>query len=202
MRQVYKTICPRYNLAMFKFCPSCSSGKINFADGKAFSCPDCGFLYFHNVAAANGCIISVPEENGERLMFLVRGKEPAKGKLDLPGGFVDAGEGVLEGLHRELKEELGWAPQVSPGASLAAIYKLFASFPNVYPYKGISYNTCDMFFCLSAPGLSEKDLVLERSENVSVCFLKPEEIDYDEVAFDSTRRAIKAYLLYRGLAYR
>ena len=186
---------------MFKFCPACASEKIVFKNGKAFRCPECAFVYYHNIAAATGCIISVPEADGsgECIMFLVRGKEPAKGKLDLPGGFVDIGEGAHEGLHRELMEELGWAPPVPSGASLADVYALFASFPNVYPYKGISYNTCDMYFCFCAPGLSEKDLVLEQSEIVSVSFLKPEEIDCDELAFESTRRAVKAYLQKRSL---
>jgi len=181
---------------MFKFCPACASEKIDFQGGKAFRCPDCGFEYFHNIAAATGCVIGVPESDGkaERLVFLVRGEEPAKGKLDLPGGFVDIGEGAIEGLHRELREEIGWTPAVPPGASLADVYTLFASFPNVYPYKGVCYNTCDLYFCLSAPGLSEKDLVPERSEIAAVRFLKPEEVNPDDIAFDSTRRAVKAYL--------
>ena len=194
---------------MFKFCPACASDKICFEDGKVFRCPVCGFVYYHNIAAATGCIISVPcdglagdapEAGGnsagckERIMFLVRGKEPATGKLDLPGGFVDIGESALEGLHRELREEIGWAPSVPAGASLAGVYTLFASFHNVYPYKGIAYNTCDLYFHLCVPGLSEKDLVLEQAEVASVRFLRPEDIDYDELAFDSTRRAVKAYL--------
>jgi 8-oxo-dGTP pyrophosphatase MutT (NUDIX family) len=184
---------------MFTFCPSCASKNIAFEQGKVFRCPDCGFVYYHNTAAASGCVISVPRAGGgERIMLLVRGKEPAKGRLDLPGGFVDPGEGVLEGLCRELREEIGWTPPIPPGASLAQVFTLFASFPNVYPYKNIVYNTCDLFFTLSAPGLSEKDLRLEEAEIAGVRFVKPEEINLGEIAgdlaFESTRRAIQAYL--------
>ncbi|GHV96346.1 DNA mismatch repair protein MutT [Spirochaetia bacterium] len=182
---------------MFTFCPSCASKKINFENGKVFRCPDCGFVYYHNIAAATGCIISVPAADspgGERLMFLVRGKEPARGKLDLPGGFVDLNEGALEGLYRELQEEIGWTPPVPPGAPLSQVFTLFASFPNIYPYKNITYHTCDLFFSLSAPGLSEKDLHLEEAEIAGVCFLVPDEINYDALAFESTRRAVKAYV--------
>ena len=179
---------------MFKFCPACASEKINFEKGKKFCCPDCGFVYYHNIAAATGCIIAVPEAGGERLMFLVRGKEPAKGRLDLPGGFVDLNEGALEGLCRELEEEIGWTPPLPPDTPLARVFTLFASFPNVYPYKGMVYNTCDLFFSLSAPGLCEKDLRLQESEIAGVRFLKPEEINFDDLAFDSTRRAVKAYI--------
>jgi 8-oxo-dGTP pyrophosphatase MutT (NUDIX family) len=184
---------------MFKFCPACASEKISFADRRAFRCPDCGFVYYHNTAAATGRIISVPESGGadsgiQRLLFLVRGKEPAKGKLDLPGGFVDPGEGVFEGLYREIQEEIGWTPPVSPGMPLTKIFTLFSSFSNVYPYKGIAYNTCDLYFSLYAPDLKESDLCLRQGEIAAALFLKPEEINYGEIAFESTRRAVKAFL--------
>ncbi|MDR1318401.1 MAG: NUDIX domain-containing protein [Treponema sp.] len=183
---------------MFNYCPSCGSKKISFERNKVFRCPDCGFVYYHNIAAATGCVISVPGadagRDGEKIMLLVRGKDPAKGKLDLPGGFVDIGEGAPEGLLRELREEIGWEPPVPEGLSPAGAFTLFASFPNVYPYKNIVYNTCDLFFTLSAPGLSEKDLCLEPAEIAGVRFVRPREINFDELAFDSTRRAIKAYI--------
>jgi len=182
---------------MFKFCPACASQNIAFEEGKVFRCPDCGFVYYHNTAAATACIIVVPNSAGlsidQRLLFLIRGKEPSKGKLDLPGGFVDPGEGAIEGLYRELKEELGWTPPVPQGTPLEKIFTLFASLPNVYPYKNIPYNTCDLFFSLNAPGLREQDLCLEKDEIDGVCFLKPEEINYDDIAFDSARKAVRAF---------
>ncbi|MDR2479034.1 MAG: NUDIX domain-containing protein [Treponema sp.] len=180
---------------MFRFCPSCASRKINFEKGKVFRCPDCGFVYYHNTAAATGCVISVPErDGGARIMFLVRSRDPAKGKLDLPGGFVDPDEGALEGLYREILEETGWTPDIPPGAPLTDFFRLFASFPNIYPYKNIAYNTCDLFFSLSAPGLTGEALRLEADEIAGVRFLRPEEINLDDLAFASTRRAIQAYL--------
>ena len=33
--------------------------------------------------------------------------EPEKGKCDVPGGFLHAGEDPIEGLKREIREELG-----------------------------------------------------------------------------------------------
>jgi len=171
---------------MFNYCPSCASKKITFEEGKVFRCPECGFVYYHNIAAATGCIISTPENGGERLLFLVRGKEPAVGKLDLPGGFVDIGEGVFDGLCRELQEEIGWTPPEQP--------KMFASFSNVYEYKGIKYNTCDMYFSVSAPNLKIEDLHLEEAEVSSAILLKPEEIDFTQFAFPSTIKAVKEYL--------
>jgi 8-oxo-dGTP pyrophosphatase MutT (NUDIX family) len=174
---------------MFQYCPSCASKNI-VLQGNRFHCPDCGFVYYHTPAAATGCVI----HTRAGLLLLVRGKEPAEGKLDLPGGFVDPGEGALEGLYRELREELGWTPPLSPGGSLAEVFTLFASFPNVYPYRNIVYNTCDLFFTLSAPDLAEKDLHLEEAEIAGVRFVPPEDVKVDDLAFDSTRRAIKAWI--------
>jgi ADP-ribose pyrophosphatase YjhB (NUDIX family) len=178
---------------MFKYCPSCASENINF-NVNIFRCPDCNFSYYHNTAAATGCVISVPDRDSERILFLVRGKEPSKGKLDLPGGFIDPGEGAIEGLYRELKEELNWMPKIPKGESLYNVFKLFASFPNIYFFKGINYNTCDLYFYVNAPGLEKKDLQLERAEITEALFLRSDEIDLEQLAFESTKRAIRTYL--------
>jgi 8-oxo-dGTP pyrophosphatase MutT (NUDIX family) len=180
---------------MFKYCPSCASVTIRFEQNKKFVCPDCGFTYYHNIAAAAACIVCtgpagvsggvLPGE--ERILFLVRARDPGRGRLDLPGGFVDAGEGVVEGLRRECREELGWeAPQDG--------FSFLASFPNVYPYKNITYNTCDMVFTVLAPGLEEKDFCLEKDEIAGIRLIRPQDIRYEDIAFDSIRRAVKAYI--------
>ena len=184
---------------MFNYCPACASKKITFAEGKVFRCSDCSFVYYHNIAAATGCLIIVPEIDAsakavEKFVFLVRGKEPGIGKLDLPGGFIDVGEGAINGLYRELQEELGWTPPIPQGTGLSDVFKLFASFPNVYEYKNIKYNTCDLYFSVSAPGLKPEDLQLEQAEISAVLFLKPEEIDFSKFAFPSTIQAVKTYL--------
>ena len=173
---------------MFQYCPSCGSKNIQFL-GNKFHCPDCAFTYYHNTAAASGCVI----ETRKGVLLLIRGKEPAMGMLDLPGGFVDPGEGVLEGLCRELREELGWEPPIPANLPAAEVFTLFASFPNTYPYKNILYNTCDMFFTLSVPELMEKDLHPEAKEISGLCFMRLEDIKSDSLAFDSTRRAMAAF---------
>jgi ADP-ribose pyrophosphatase YjhB (NUDIX family) len=173
---------------MFQYCPSCGTKKIQYR-GNRFHCPDCGFIYYHNTAAASGCVIRA----GEKIVLLERGSEPALGKLDLPGGFVDPGEGILEGLVRELREELSWEPPFPPSKPLAEIFILFASFPNTYPYKNIVYNTCDLFFTVSVPGLVKEDLKSEPGEIAGIHFIRPEEINPGDLAFDSTRRAVQAF---------
>jgi ADP-ribose pyrophosphatase YjhB (NUDIX family) len=174
---------------MFRYCPSCASENIRFERNKVFRCPDCGFTYYHNTAAATACIV----RTNAGLLFLVRGKEPGRGKLDLPGGFVDPGEGALDGLRREFIEETGWDPSGTDKDSQPG-FTFFASFPNTYPYKNISYNTCDLFFCLDAPDLTEKDLKLEAAEITGLRFIKPKELNPEEIAFESVKKAIRVYL--------
>jgi hypothetical protein len=56
------------------------------------------------------------------------------------------------------------------------------------------YNTCDLFFTVSAPDLTPADLRPEAGEITEILFLKPGEVKMEELAFDSTRMAMAAFL--------
>ena len=171
---------------MFNYCPSCASTNIRFEDAHVFKCPDCGFVYYHNTAAATALIV----DTGGSIMFVRRGKEPFTGKMDFPGGFVDPHEGAVDALIRECREELGWTPE-------RAALSLFASFPNVYPYKNIVYNTCDLFFSVRVDEPAEKleELFrLQRQEIASVVFVRHDKINLDDIAFASVRAAASLYI--------
>lgn len=45
--------------------------------------------------------------NETKMLFIRRGKNPGKGKLALPGGFINPGETPYQAAVRELKEETG-----------------------------------------------------------------------------------------------
>ena len=49
---------------------------------------------------------------GNEILLITRGKEPWKGMLALPGGFVESGEDPEKAVLRELKEECGIDGQV------------------------------------------------------------------------------------------
>ena len=77
------------------------------------------------------------QDTHDELLVAVRGKEPAKGTLDLPGGFVDMYETAEEGIIREIQEETGLIVE-SP--------RYLFSIPNRYLYSGMIIHTLDMFF--------------------------------------------------------
>ncbi len=118
----------------FNLCPICGSKKIENHNDRKWLCPDCGFDLYNNVAAAVGVIITDDEKN---VLLEVRAKNPRKGFLALPGGFVDPDESAEEAAKRECREEIGIDVKN---------VKFLCSFPNTYEYKNITYKTCDLFF--------------------------------------------------------
>ncbi len=60
-------------------------------------------------------------ENG-RALVTIRGREPEKGRLDLPGGFLEVGEHPADGLVREIREELGVEAEVVGKSVLQATH--------------------------------------------------------------------------------
>ncbi len=144
-------------------------------EAKAVSCPTCGFLYFHNNAVGAGVVIRC----GDHVLFTERELEPAKGLLDMPGGFVDYGETLEQAAIRETHEEVG--------VQLEDVTYL-ASFPNVYRYADVVYQTCDVYFQARLP---ERPDVIAADETAACHWLLPETVGADRLAFDSVRQLVR-----------
>lgn len=87
----------------FLYCPVDGS-PLDDADKEGGTrCGTCGRSWYRNSSPVVGCVIV---REGKALCT-VRGIEPHKGKLDTPGGFLLNGEDPIEGLKREIEEELG-----------------------------------------------------------------------------------------------
>ena len=79
------------------------------------ACPHCRFRIYDYPRI---CVGFVVVKRGH-VLLLTRGDEPKRGWLDLPGGFLEAGEDLARAARRELREETGL--RVGP-AELLGLY--------------------------------------------------------------------------------
>jgi mutator protein MutT len=163
---------------LIRFCPRCGRPGVAIVDGKAIRCDGCGFVLFFNVASAAGAIIADPQG---RILLLRRDRDPQKGKLAMPGGFIDAGETAEHALCREVREEVNLE---------VTHLRYLCSFPNRYEYKGVVYPTEDLYFVCMVKSLKS---LAAQDEVESFCFLCPKEIDMGEIAFPTARQALEMY---------
>ena len=103
----------------YRFCPA-GGTKLQAKGGESrgASCPTCGRSWYRSSSPAVGAAIV----DGERVLVTVRGIEPEKGRLDLPGGFVEVGEHPRDALAREAWEELGVEVDVEESPMLLAVH--------------------------------------------------------------------------------
>ncbi len=169
----------------FKFCPACGSKNFRTNDFKSKHCDDCGFTYFFNAAAAAVAIIL--NECGEMLLCR-RACEPAKGTLDLVGGFADpTGETSEEAVIREIEEETG----IKVG--IAQLQYLFSQ-PNTYLYSDLTIHTLDAFYLVRIPS----DTPLRPNDDVAECFwMRIEDIRPEEIGLDSIRNGVVKFISER-----
>ena len=166
----------------FDYCPRCGADRLEAHGVKAQHCQSCGFTYYHNPSAA--VALHLRDRRG-RLLVATRGKEPAKGTLDLPGGFVDKGETGEEAAQRELYEE--------SGLQLPTEQFVYAfSLPNSYLYSGFLVPTLDLFYIVQLP--SEMPAVRAMDDVAQLSWLTPAEIDPSRFGLISIRQGIARYL--------
>jgi NAD+ diphosphatase len=165
---------------VFRYCPKCGAAALRVVDTKLLRCAACGFELYLNVAAA---VAGVMVDEQGRMVVLVRGKEPGKGRWDLPGGFVDPGETAEDALRREVREEIG--------LDVTAL-RYLGSWPNVYEYMGVRYRTLDLGFVCQAREVARAQPM--EDEIAEVLLLRPEEIDLERFAFRSVGTIAGTYL--------
>ncbi len=162
---------------MFRFCPRCGVARATANLGQIpLRCEACGLVFYFNPTVSAAAFV---RDSLGRVLFIRRALEPAKGKLGIPGGFIDMGETAENALRREVREEVG--------LELEAV-SFLASFPNTYYFREVSYAVVDLVFTADAvaPGTANPlDGV------VSLEWHHPARVDPRELAFDSIRETLK-----------
>lgn len=161
---------------LFRHCPRCGAARPPAEVGQApFRCGPCGLVLFLNPAVAAGAWVS---DWAGRVLLLRRARAPQKGKLGLPGGFLDAGEGAVDGLRREVREEVGL--EVEDVAFLASV-------PNRYEYLGVTYPVVDLIFTARAVA---PETAAAADEVAGIEWRHTADIDPDELAFPSMKETV------------
>lgn len=170
---------------MFRFCPRCGAARAAENVGQVpLRCGACGLTFFFNPTVAAAAWVFDPDG---RALLLRRSHDPAKGKLGIPGGFIDAGETAEQALRREVREEVGI--EVTGIAFLSSI-------PNLYHYRDVTYPVLDFVFTATAiePASAR---ALDGADEVAWRPLA--DIDPDELAFPSLRETFR---LLRSVSFR
>jgi NAD+ diphosphatase len=165
---------------VIKYCPRCGCKDFKTNDqGRSFYCIMCNFNYYVNSSAAVACLIF--NEEG-KLLLARRAIEPAKGMLDLPGGFVEPMESAEAAIVREIWEELG--VKVTKTTFLV-------SFPNEYIFSGLSVFTVDLAFICKVDDLNR---IVPADDVSEIEFIFPEEIKAEELCSESMFNIINHYI--------
>jgi ADP-ribose pyrophosphatase YjhB (NUDIX family) len=159
----------------FRYCPRCGGALdkriVKDNEPKRLVCQSCSFIFYQDPKVVAGTIFTV--DGG--IVLLKRGVEPGLGKWVFPGGYVDRNEAVHDAAIRETKEESNLDIKLG---SLLNVYSYTRS-----PHVIVVYAAEVIGGTLAAA-----------DECVEARSFKPIEIPWTELAFDSTRDALRDYV--------
>jgi ADP-ribose pyrophosphatase YjhB (NUDIX family) len=163
----------------FRFCPRCGgtleARLLKTTEPERLVCVQCSFVHYVDPKVAVGTIIS---DDGGRIVLVRRAIEPGYGKWVFPGGFIDRGETVEAAALREAREECGLDVRLD-------------RLVNIYSYPGVA--VIIIAFAATAIG----GCLACDDESLEAQLFVPEEIPWEELAFRSTREALKEFLAPR-----
>jgi ADP-ribose pyrophosphatase YjhB (NUDIX family) len=164
-----------HDVAQYKFCPCCGGRLekrlIKPQEPRRLVCAVCGFVFY--VDPKLSVIAVIPMDEG--VVMVRRSIEPGYGLWVVPGGFVDLGEVVEEAVVRETQEETHLT--VRPLRLL-----------NIYSYR--NHRT------VIAAYLTEyvSGVLAAGDETLEARVFGFQEIPWPQIAFSSTKEALRDYI--------
>lgn len=164
--------------AFSRYCMHCGqrlSSAVPEGDNKRrMVCLDCGFIHYLNPRPVAG---TIPVRDGKILLGR-RDIEPRRGFWVFPGGFMDVGESAEEAAKRETLEEMHL--EVT-NLELLGVYTRIEQGVVVIVYE--------------AEAVGEAEVGHETSE---IAWFAAHEIPWEEIAFDTTEAALRAWVERRA----
>jgi 8-oxo-dGTP diphosphatase len=159
----------------FRYCPRCGGGlerrTLKPKDPERLVCQACSFIFYQDPKVVAGTIFTL--DGG--IVLLKRGVEPALDKWVFPGGYVDRGESVQDAAIRETKEE-------------SNLHVKLGSLLNVYSYP----RSPTVIVVYTAQVL--EGTLAAADESTDAATFPPGEIPWNDLAFESTKDALKDYI--------
>ena len=165
----------------FPYCPKCGSQIVK--RGTHSVCLACHSDFYFNPRSCNAIIIT---NDMQEILLTKRKYDPAAGKWDLPGGFVNLNENAEESVIREAREELG--------VELTNITYLRSSFDR-YMFNGVNYHTLGLIFTAR---IKSGQVPIPNDDVAEVKYCKRESIDLDQLAFPSLRTVLEYYWSHKS----
>ena len=165
-----------FHIVEYRFCPRCGGAlekrSLKASDPDRLVCSSCGFVFYLDPKVAVGTIITTEDS---QLVLVRRAIEPGYGLWVFPGGFVDRGEALTQAAIREAREESGLDVRLDRLVNIYS-YPEAAVIVIVYAATALGGQLCGDEECLEARLFSADNL------------------PWDELAFQSTREALRDYL--------
>ena len=167
----------------YRFCPTCAgpleSRLLKKGDPERLVCSRCGQILYLDPKVAVGTIIRTDDE---KLVLVRRAIEPGYGLWVFPGGYVDRGEDLVAAAQREAREEAGLDVSID-------------ELVNIY-----SYGRKSLIVIVYAATATGGELCVD-DECLEARLFDAGEIPWQQLAFDSTTRALRDYGKQRGLQF-
>lgn len=166
------------------YCPRCAAPLVDAVpplDSRPRRvCSRCAYVVYVNPKVAAG---TLPVRDG-RVALIRRGVEPAKGSWSWPCGYVEIDETVEEAAARETREESGLVVALGP---LVGAYS--------YPVRaGEEHGATTGLLVMPYRTAAVEGELVAGDDAVDAAWFALDALPWDDLAFDSTRRALRELL--------
>jgi 8-oxo-dGTP diphosphatase len=160
----------------YRHCPQCGGvleeRLLKGGDPVRLVCTACEFVFYLDPKVAVGTIVTTPDG---RIVLVRRAIEPGYGLWVFPGGYVDRGETVTAAALRETREEAGLEVRLD-------------GLVNIYSYPGRP-----IIIIVYAASIVSGELRVDE-ESLEAGLFAPADIPWNDLAFVSTRDALRDFL--------